>query len=352
MYSSFTTSKVRTLYCASAYEHGQCTRRTFTSSGYVEVEILRALRDDLLSDEAVELYRKTYAESLVAARENALRDRDNLAKEIEVLNRRIDRTWTDIVDADQSDPDMKRNYDTYRDQRDKLVAKLRSLRVPGKLPDFGPTAIAGFKQQIEDLILQVPFVERTTEDIELVAALRGIVRRVEIDRPCRSEGYQLVVETSLSGLPGSSSVAEPEARAIETETDEDNAPIHMIRRACPKPTKGRYANAERNERLAVLAARGHHTLSEDDWRTVAYVLIDYNKKDRRLLMDTALFALRTGQGLYTLPAPYNDKALANGVRDMVRKGFWARALKALEEIQSPAVAGLDTSRFADMQRLL
>ena len=69
-------------------------------------------------------------------------------------------------------------------------------------------------------------------------------------------------------------------------------------------------------------------------------------------MDTALFALRTGQGLYTLPAPYNDKALANGVRDMVRKGFWARALKALEEIQSPAVAGLDTSRFADMQRLL
>ena len=352
MFGAFNSNKstYRNLFC-SAKRLGICSRGII-SAGRVDVEVLRAIRDNIISLEALSLYAQEYASGLVDAQKSAFEERRTLALRIDKLQSRIDGLTEAIAEAGRNlNRDDLRERDRWVEERDACERRLDELPVPTAMPQPSIQDIGMLGREVQELIVRMPFVARTKEDWLLIAMLRRLIRRVDISKATDGTDFSVEIRVSSAGfLPDvePSDLDDPWAVAEIDEPDNSAAfaPCRIIRRRCGDELYNRPAQTERDAHLSAKARANVYGLTEEDWSIVAPLV--NCRPDARLMLDAALFALRTGRGLFKLPAPFDRSGLHQAIRRMVIGGVWTLVLDALESVQSPTVAGLDTSRFAHL----
>lgn len=340
MYGVFTgKSRIRKLQCRAAFEYGTCLNKRETSALFVEIEILREIRDRILSTEAMEVFASEYVEELKRTREEDRHQVERLQHRIANLNTCIADSVVETLTAGCSPEDVVRMREAWTKERDDLSNTLFNMPMPGYAPEFDQRAASSLRENIDYLIRRMPLLSTTREDMLLVLALRGLIKRVVVHRGPQEEGYTLQISSTLARL------------STDVMDDEASCPVRTIERICPRPTRGIAMSAELDAFLADQAARNLHGLTDTDWEALAPLLAEWSRPDKRRLIDAALFYLRTGRGLTNLPPPFDARTVAPAVRRMVWKGWWTKAFDALTSIGSPAVAGLDVLPFLRLAAL-
>jgi DNA invertase Pin-like site-specific DNA recombinase/DNA-dependent RNA polymerase auxiliary subunit epsilon len=340
MYGVFSgKSRIRKLQCKAACEFGTCPNKRETSSIFVEIEILREIRDRILSREAVEAFAVEYIDELKRAREEDRREAERLRRRIADLESWIAGSLVESLTAGCAPEDVVRTRETWTKERDALAETLADMPTAGSAPDLDRHAASSLRGRIDCLIRRMPLLATTREDMLLVLALRGLIERVVVHRGPRDEGYTLHISSTLARL------------STDIMDDEMSYPVRTVERICPRPTKGIAMTAELDAFLADQAARNLHGLTDADWEALKPLLSGWTRPDQRRLIEAALFYLRTGRGLANLPAPFDARTVAPAVRRMVWKGWWTKAYDTLTSIGSPAVAGLDVSPFTRLAAL-
>lgn len=355
MYGTFngTKAQYRMLHC-SDLNIGMC-RNGKISAGRVDVEVLRTIRDNIVSLEALALYAREYAVGLAEAQKSVIDERNAVALRIGRLQSRIDGLTEALAEAGRAfERDDFRKRDRWVRERDACEQRLDQIPIPTAMPQPSVQDIAMLRREVDELIVRMPFVARTKEDWLLIAMLRRLIRRVDI---CKSAGdvcFSLEIHVSSAGFlrdVEEQDLEHPRDLAEIDDIDEAEsptafAPVRIIQRRCDGASFSRPAQAERDAHLAARAQANVYGITQEDWSIVAPLVT--HCPDARLMLDAALFALRTGRGLQRLPAPFDRNGLHQAIRRMVIGGVWTLVLDALETVQSPTVAGLDIGRFAYM----
>ncbi|MEE7463642.1 hypothetical protein MFUR16E_21615 [Methylobacterium fujisawaense] len=338
LYTAFShSSTVRRLLCPRAVHYKSCPNTRTLTTNAVEVEILREIRDNMLNADAHELFVEQYLrESRIAEAETRTR-RVALEHKIAELSALIRGSFKTAIQSTRHRQDLEDARDEWEEERSALEEQLVSLPPPMTVPKIDPESIGSMKDQIDALIVKMPFHAKTVDDHLLVAALRKLVTKVVVGYIPDDEGYRLDITASLAGL------AEDKSAALAS-----GIPSRDFHRICPRPPNG-YANAcERDEYYRKLAAEGTYALSDHDWQLVEHITEGLTKASGRLLVDAALFYLRTDLGLNSLPPPF-DQCNYYFIRQFVVQGLWRGVYDVLLENDSKAVAGLDTARFDKME---
>lgn len=328
-------SGVRRLACHAARRHGTCDRKGGTSSLFVDTEILREIRDTILSDQAVELFKAKFVDSVQRARDEAVRTRVSLSERIGQIDRwfdgSIDRSVVAGLTSDQEIAQRMR----LNNERERLAKELANVHVPDRIADLADIDFPTMRDEMNRLIMRMPLRGPNEADLKLVSALRRLVERVVIDRQPGQQGYTLTLHASLVGL----SAGQPNAsQALATQT---------FVRTCPEPYAGRVRVPELMDHIAEKARTNDWCTSEEDWALVEPIWSGWDHPMKRVYLDATLFYLRSEiLSLRALPPPYDHRSIEYGVKTMIAKGHWASALEALEQVCSPAVANLDKSRLA------
>lgn len=331
-------SKIRKLYCSGALDHGTCDRKRQTSALWVELEVLREIRDRLLTAEALDLFKEEYLSERLLAIEDYTRQASHLRRKIGEINRWLENSMIAGLNAGFVDEDMIAMREKWSSEKMLHEAELSSLPRADSIREIPPDQITTLKDQINELIIRMPIVATTEHDMLLVQTLRDLVPRIVLHRGSSQADYTLDITSSLGAL------------AEDVDPLSIDAPTRTVRRACPAPTTGVPALREVRERLEDHVRTNRFGLKDADWTVLEPILSDYPRPDKRQLLDATLLHLRTSAGLASLPAPFDGHAFMQRARVMIAAGWFRRAYDALSMIGSPTVAGLDTSRLAHLER--
>ena len=327
-------SKIHKLLCKAALEHGTCERRRSTSSVFVETEILREMRDNILSDEAIGHFQATYLDELKRSRDEAAFRRRRLEARIAEIDRWMDASVLSSINAGCTEAHMIRLREEWNAERDRLLAELVETAMPDQVDDVSHADLVSVRAGLDRLIMRMPISATSEEDMLLIAALRRMISRVTVDRKQGDAGYALTIEASLANLPARNGKA-AEGVAVRTFT-----------RKCPAPHKGKVNMPELLALAAEKTATDEWATTDQDWAAVAPLWEDCRNPKKRFYLDAILFYLRIGTlGYRRLPPPYDERTVSYGIQMIASTGLWRSAYDALVRIDSPTVAGLDLSRL-------
>ncbi|MBY0254300.1 MAG: recombinase family protein [Methylobacterium organophilum] len=333
-------SHTRNMHCYSHAEGGLCERSGSFSSTYVECEILREIRDTILTSADLPAYIRAYDAQMRRIGEEVARETRERLRRIAELDDWLEKSIDSAINRGGADEDLTRARARKRAERSDHRLALAALPDVASMPRVDPEAFVSLRDEVDELIRRLPMVATSEPDLLLVQTLRGLVEKVVIDRPNGERGYTLEMTFAPSALVARSGPVG--VAGLESVT---------IRRVCPPPVTRRANLAERDEALRSKAARKEYALTDQDWGIVADLVRGRPLDDGRWVMDAALFYLRSGRGLQSLPPPFESRRVEHRVRGFVLQGYWRRAYDALVEAGSPTVRALDTSRFERMERI-
>ena len=346
-------SGVRHLLCKAAFENGTCDRMRSTSSLYVEAEILREIRDHILSDDAIELFNRTYVDEMKRGYDEISAKRVRLTDQIAKIDTWLDNSFLESLKEGRSTDQMARVCERLEDEKAELAVELEGCVLPEKATEVPDVEVATLRGALDSLILRTPLSDPDETDLKLVSALRNLVGKVVIDRADGRTGYTLQIHAALGALAAPFAASETDAgRGIFVDRPtvlRAASPSRIFTRDCPDPVRGKFAHAapEKARRGAEMLANGEGLTTEADWAAVEPVWRHWKYPGKRKILDAALFFIRTGTAsLRTLPFPFDGGyAVEYRVDEMFRNGCWMSAVTAMEWIRSPTVADLDLSRL-------
>lgn len=179
-YSTYTGGK---LVCSGYRERGTCTNRRTPMRAAIETRVLEALRERILSPEAVARYVRTYR-AAAAARKRAQADRRApLEKRLGEVNRGIERVIDAIVDGTATDQ-MKARMKALDEERIAIDQELSAATVleVSEPYELHPNAPALYAKMIEEL--QATMAEfaagETANQRSLLEAVRGLIVKITI----------------------------------------------------------------------------------------------------------------------------------------------------------------------------
>ena len=344
---------VRHLLCKAAFENGTCDRMRSTSSLYVEAEILREIRDHILSDDAVELFNRTYVDEMKRAFDEISTKRVRLTDQIAKIDTWLDNSFLESLREGRSTVQMARVCQRLNDEKAELGTELEGLILPEKVAEVPDVEVATLRGAIDSLIMRTPLADPDEADLKLVSALRNLVGKVVIDRAQGRTGYTLRIHAGLGALAAPFVASDPDAgHGIFVDRPiviRPAPPTRVFTRDCPDPIRGDLAHSapEKARRGAKMLATREGLTTEADWAAVEPTWRHWKYPDKRKILDATLFFIRTGTGsLRTLPFPFDGGyAVEYRVHEMFRNGCWTSAVMAMEWIRSPTVADLDLSRL-------
>jgi hypothetical protein len=334
------SSTTRSLRCVNEGEGGSCDRSRSFSSTYIECEILREIRDTVLTSADLPAYVREYAAQLGRIEQEVARETRERLHRIAELDDWLEKSFDRAIARGGADEDLERARTRKRAERSDHRLALAALPDIASMPRVDPEAFVSLRDEVNGLIRRMPIAATSEADILLVQTLRRLVERVVIDQPKGESGYTLEISFVPSALIAPNGQFPP----VGLE------PV-KIRRICP-PTTTRVANLpEIDALLQAKAERKEYALSDDDWEIVRGAVRFWPFDDARWVLDATLFYLRSGRGLRSLPPPFSKRIVKTRVRSFVMRGYWRLAHDALVNVESPAVRALDTSRLAGMERI-
>ncbi|AMB44805.1 MULTISPECIES: recombinase family protein [Methylobacteriaceae] len=329
----------RSLRCYAESEGGRCDRSRSVSSTFVECEVLREIRDTLLTSADLSTYAREYEAQLRRIEEEVAREMKKRLRRIVKIDDWLEKSIDRSINKGGTDEDLERARARKTAERADHRLALASLPNVASMPRAEPVDFVSLRSEMDELIRRLPMVATNEADLLLVQTLRDLVEKVVIDQPEGEAGYTLEITFAPSAL------ATRNNRIPLAGLD----PV-TVRRVCPPPKTRRANLVEIDASLLAKAQRKEHSLTNADWRILTDVIGHWPFDDGRLIMDAALFYLRNDRGLRSLPPPFSDPLVESRVRRFVKNGYWRLAYDALVEADSQTIRGLDTSRFATMER--
>lgn len=332
-------SRSRHIECQDAKHHGNCKISRKVSLGFVEVEILRLIRDRILCEEAREIFALEYAKELERLSEHDAEQLKILTDRIKELDFMVDRSIVKAI-YEGAEENAARLRQKWRQEKDRAMSRVRELGTPltKEEIDIRVANVAELGKCIDELIVQIPFQASDEQGLRLVARLRRLIPHVTVD--LSQPTIRLHVRASLARLVDGGS------RKRSNEAAHD-----LIEIMCAEPRPFQLAAAEKYAILEFQANSNIFGSTDEDWLLIQGELSIFSYRDlsARMVFDAGMFYLRTGRGLENLPPPFGDFTnIANAVRKMVRFGLFARAVAILEAEGSKTTENVDLAPFADL----
>jgi len=332
------SSSARTMKCVAAETGGLCERSRSMSSNYVEGEILRALRDNLLSSVDLPGYIDEYRGEVQQFKRDMSERADDLRRRIV----EIDLWFAASLDKSLTRGVPREDVELARAAKEKQRADhrlaLAALPAVSELASFDPRLVSSLKDEVDALIRRLPIVAGSETELSLVQTLRRLVGKVVIDLTPGEGSYSLEITFAPAMLVAPAGTSAP--NGLESVT---------VRRVCESPKLRRLAAEEREADLRMKVARMEFALTDEDWRIVAPILEGSLLIDERLAMNAVLLYLRSAGGFEALPPPYGGSAMRYQAWRLVSRGYLRRAYLALLEAGSSTVRDLDISRLTGME---
>lgn len=318
----------RSLSCSAAPKD-KCTHRGKILLRPVEQEILRAVRHHLVSPEAEAAFDATFRSEWAAAVKRIELERRRLNLAIQHTERRLLVTLDEKKTKGMTPPRvvrMRMLIETKLNEYESALQRLPARASIERLPDG---CIGQFRAQVDRLIEGPPSSMNTQPDRDLLAALCGVVGRLEMR--VHRRGCDVRISGHLAGLYGSDIAVHMPAQHIEL----------TVRRQWYFPGRRDPENA------ISVAYDGSSDMNEDDWAAVSRLFPRRRRHalTTRRVVNAALHHARTGIPVYSLPADFGQpSALAKAIRTIRRSNALASAVDVLARRSSASVAGIDLAR--------
>lgn len=188
------------IMCSQAKEAGACTNRRAYDLLDIESRVVRNLREQLGSREAIELYVRAYNDEIVRGTSEAAAARARAEVLLNDAQRALDRTVEGLVRGRISEEEADRLLPDLRKERDRLKAEVAALDEPPKLVTLHPAAVDAYLAKVDRLAAALAGDPGSM--IEHVEAVRALVETVVVEPAPTGVTPDLTITGFLARLCG------------------------------------------------------------------------------------------------------------------------------------------------------
>lgn len=185
--AAYTATSAGRLVCAARRERGPsaCSNKRVVMRGLIEQRVLTALKDRMLSPEAVATYIRAYHKAWQKKRVGELAQRTPVERRLAEVGRRIERGVEAIFDGSAT-PLIKKGLADLEVEKEELEARLGAMGDVEPPIDLHPRLAEAYAAKIEELQAVLASAAEDDRRRVLVEAARDLVDKIEI-RPLGDE---------------------------------------------------------------------------------------------------------------------------------------------------------------------
>jgi site-specific DNA recombinase len=189
------------IQCTQMKEAGTCDHRRAYDLDTVERTVFDGLKANLTTPALITAYVETYNEERKRLASGLIANRARIEKRLARVKREFDRIFQSYVKGFAEEAEVRDPLIELRAERKRLEADLASAEKPPETVALHPTALARYRQQIEDLQKALSS-ESLGDDREPVRALRELVAAIVVLPTPPGAPIEVEVRGRLAALIG------------------------------------------------------------------------------------------------------------------------------------------------------
>ena len=189
------------IQCTQMKEAGTCDHRRVYDLDTIERTVFDGLKANLTTPDLITAYVETYNEERKRLAAGLIANRSRIEKRLARVKREFDRIFQSYVKGFSEEAEVREPLSELRTERKRLEADLASAEKPPETVALHPTALARYRQQVEDLQKALSS-ETLGEDREPVRALRELVAAIVVLPTPPGAPIEVEVRGRLAALIG------------------------------------------------------------------------------------------------------------------------------------------------------
>ncbi|MFZ2490207.1 MAG: recombinase family protein [Thermoanaerobaculia bacterium] len=189
------------IQCTQMKEAGTCDHRRVYDLDLVERTVFDGLKANLTTPDLIAAYVETYNEERKRLAASLIATRSRIEKRLARVKRDFDRIFQSYVKGFSEEDEVRAPLAELRAERKQLEAELAAAEKPPETVALHPTALARYRQQVEDLAKALSS-ESAGDVREPISALRELVAAVVIHPTPPGAPMEIEVRGRLAALIG------------------------------------------------------------------------------------------------------------------------------------------------------
>jgi DNA invertase Pin-like site-specific DNA recombinase len=189
------------IQCTQMKESGACDHRRVYDLDTIERTVFDGLKANLTTPDLIAAYVETYNEERKRLAAGLIANRSRIEKRLARAKREFDRIFQSYVKGFTEEADVRDTLIELKAERRRLEADLASAERPPETVALHPTALARYRQQVEDLQKALSS-ESLGDDREPVRALRELVAAIVVLPTPPGAPMEIEVRGRLAALIG------------------------------------------------------------------------------------------------------------------------------------------------------
>jgi site-specific DNA recombinase len=189
------------IQCTQMKEAGTCEHRRAYDLDSIERIVFDGLKANLTTPGLIAAYVETYNEERKRLAAGLIANRSRIEKRLARVKREFDRMFQSYVKGFSEEAEVREPLAELRAERKQLEADLASAEKPPESIALHPTALARYRQQVEDL-QKVLSSDSPTDNQEAIIALRELVASIIVQPTPPGAPIQVEVRGRLAALIG------------------------------------------------------------------------------------------------------------------------------------------------------
>lgn len=189
------------IQCTQMKEAGTCGHRRAYDLDTIERLVFDGLKANLTTPDLIAAYVETYNEERKRLSASLIANRSRIERRLARVKREFERVFQSYVKGFSEEAEVRQPLAELRAERKQLEADLASAEKPPETVALHPTALARYRQQVEDL-QRVLSSESLTENRDAIIALRELVAAIIVQPTPVGAPIQVEVRGRLAALIG------------------------------------------------------------------------------------------------------------------------------------------------------
>ncbi len=189
------------IQCTQMKDAGTCEHRRAYDLDTIERTVFDGLKANLTTPDLIAAYVETYNEERKRLSATLVANRSRIENRLARVKREFDRIFQSYVKGFAEEAEVRDDLASLRAERKKLEADLAAAEKPPETVALHPTAMARYRQQVEDLQAALSSA-RLGDDREPITALRELVAAIIVLPTMPGEPVQVEVRGRLAALIG------------------------------------------------------------------------------------------------------------------------------------------------------
>nr|WP_276556853.1 recombinase family protein [Rhodoblastus acidophilus] len=189
------------IQCTQMKEAGTCDHRRAYDLDTVERTVLNGLKANLTTPDLIAAYVETYNEERKRLAAGLIANRSRIEKRLATTKREFDRIYQSYVKGFAEEADVRDTLIELKEERKRLEADLAAAEKPPESVALHPTALARYRQQVDDLQKALS-ADPSGDNREPINALRELVSAIMVLKTPPGAPIQVEVRGRLAALIG------------------------------------------------------------------------------------------------------------------------------------------------------